>query len=344
MTVCHWFRAKRGVLTAALILATRLAAAEAKAPPTGRVEPFRLIWSSTAGCGNPSSFLSELERRTTLLRPARPNEHAITLIVETFRLDGEVKGQLTVRKPDGALSERELPGGSCHEVESAMALIAALTVDPLAGSDPRRTTTRTAPAPTQLADRPGSLTPRGTDALEETTPPADWSLRVEHHLTAHTALAPELTWGQALAVLLTLEAGRIAPSVGLAAHRAKATVSSSQGSAVLEWAAGELTACPLGVSPGEDWDLRACAALLVGRLKGRGYEVARPATKSVLWSSAALQLEARYRLVGPLWALGQAALSLPFSRESFYLAPETPLHELPATGLSLGAGLGLRFF
>ena len=165
--------------------------------------------------------MTELEGRTALLREARPNEHAITLIVETFRAPGGVRGQLTVRKPDGDLSVREVPGQNCQEVESAMALIAALMVDPLAGSSER--------AGVQPVQAPG---PPPVPAA----PPAasEWSWRAEQRLTARTAVAPGLTWGQALGVMLTRETGWARPSLGLSAQAARATAAAAQGSAELD--------------------------------------------------------------------------------------------------------------
>jgi hypothetical protein len=57
-----------------------------------------------------------------------------------------------------------------------------------------------------------------------------------------------------------------------------------------------------------------------------------------------LELEARHRLVGPLWLGVEGAFVLPFSRESFYLLPEPTLHRVPAWGAGFGLGLGLHFF
>jgi hypothetical protein len=268
-----------------------------------------------------------------LLREARVDEHAITLIVETFPAAAGVRGQLTVRKPDGDLSVREVPGLSCHEVESAMALIAALMVDPLAAATEP-------PINAALRAPPASSPPDVATALQKSA----WSLRLEQRLTARTAIAPGLTWGQAVGVMLTREASRFRPSLGLAAHIARSTASAPQGRAELDWAAAQLTFCPLGVSPHERWDARACGAFQVGRLRGTGFETASAATKSIVWWSAALELQARYQVLGPLWLGLEGALLLPFSRERFYLQPEPTLHRVPAWGASFGLGAGLRFF
>lgn len=326
-----WFRLRlerawwAGVL---LALCSAPRGARAEDPTAAPARPFRLVWSSSAACGDARSFLAELEGRTSLLREARQDEHAITLIVETFRAQGGVRGQLTVRNPAGDLTVREVPGLDCREVQSAMALIAALMVDPLAGGAERAVvkTTRSPPPPPS-ASRGGG-----------------WSGRVEQHLTAHTAIAPKLSAGQALGVMLTADSWSYQPSVGLSAHLAHATTSAPHGSAELEWTAGELTLCPVSLQPTRSWDWRACGAFQLGRLRGIGFRTAAAATKSILWSSAGLELEGRYHLLGPLWLGWEGELNFPFSRESFYLDPGETLHAVPAWGLGFGVGLGLRFF
>jgi len=334
-----WSRTRLGecLLVAAGLLAfsfkTRATLAHEAGVPVA--ESFRLVWSSSAGCGSRYSFLNELESRTTRLREAREDEHAITLIVETFRTDSGVRGQLTVRKPDGDLTVREVPGVDCAEVESGMALIAALMVDPLAGSVDR---VPLRPPPTQAAHAPDANPTSGAPLA------SSFSIRVEQRLIARTAIAPGWTWGQALGVMLTRETSRFRPSVALSVQDARATVVEPHGSAELEWRAAELGLCPIAAPVGEVWDLRACASFQLGRLRGAGFATVNPAKKRILWASAGLQLAGRYRIVGPLWLGLEGALTFPFSREGFHLEPNLPLHQVPAWGVSAGLGAGVRFF
>ena len=147
-----------------------------------------------------------------------------------------VRGQLTVRLLNGAATVREVPGRDCQEVESAMALIAALMVDPLAGSAERANATAAVGAgPPQV--------PRLE--LAATTQPSSWSLRVDTRLTARTAIAPALAWGGSLGVMLTRETSRLLPSLGLSGHFASASTSQPAGTAQLEWASAH-SCLPLG--------------------------------------------------------------------------------------------------
>jgi len=335
-----WFRARirrRLLLAVTLGLSSRAHSAEVEPTSPRQSEPFRLVWSSSAGCGSARTFLAELAGRTALLRPARDDERAITLIVDLFRAEGGVRGQLTLRKRDGELTVREVPGKDevpsqdCLEVESAMALIAALMVDPLAGSS-------------EPPNVEGPETPLPSSESASVAAKSAWSFRAEQRLTARSAIAPGLTWGPALGVVLTREASALHPSVGVSALTARATTSASQGSAELAWTAAQLALCPLGFQPDTRWDLRACVSLQLGRLRGTGFATGDPASKAIVWSSAGLELQARYQLLGPLWLGFDGGLILPFSRESFYLEGGPTLHQVPATAISFGAGLGLRFF
>ena len=310
-------------------------AALAQAAPASDAESFRLVWSSSAGCGSRYSFLEELKSRTTRLREAREDEHAIIMIVETFRTESGVRGQLTVRKPDGEVTAREVPGADCAEVESGMALIAALMVDPLAGRlDPEEVW----PPPAQ-GTREADATP-----TPDAAPASRWSIRVEQRLIGRTAVAPGWTWGQAFGAMLTRETGRFRPSVALSVQDTRATVVKPRGSAELEWRAADLELCPIAAPIGEAWDVRACASFQVGRLRGSGFATVNPAKKRILWTSAGLQLAARYRIVGPLWLGVEGALTFPFTRERFYLEPNLTLHQVPAWAVGAGLGVGVRFF
>jgi len=324
---------RRGIgIVAALTLAILTCvsgAARAQLATERRVEPFRLVWSTSAGCRDAHAFIAELEGRTSLLREAQADEHALTFIAETFPIATGVRGRLTVRRPDGDLTERDVPGLDCDEVVSAMALIAALMVDPLADG--------TTHSPLRRAE-PSSLAPEPARRIDRD------SLRVEQRLTGHTAIAPGLTVGQAVGVVLTREGSRFRPSLGASAHLARATTTATGGSAELSWLAAQLTACPVGARPREGWDLRACATFQLGRLRGSGFQTTAPASKSILWSAAGAELAARFRLMGPLWLGLEGGLTFPFTREQFYLEPQQTVHRVPAWGVSCGGGFGLRFF
>lgn len=314
-------------------------------PPAALAEPFRMVWSAPPGCGDAAGFLAELRSRTAHLRPAKDGEFATTLIAELLGEAAGVRGRLTVRKLNGELLTREVPGRTCQEVVSAMALIAALMVDPLALTSDGPSAAPEAPPPSapSASPSPAPSTAPPPPVASNRAPERRWAFGVEQRLTARTAVAPELAWGEAVSLMLLWQGSSFRPSLELSAHRARATASRSFGSAELNWTAAQLTLCPWGTQPGPRWDVRACAQLQVGRLLGTGYATRNPAEGTIFWSSAGLQLEARTRLLGPLWLGLDAGALRPFSRESFYLAPTQTLHRIPSWGFNFGGGVGLLF-
>jgi hypothetical protein len=296
--------------------------------PADPAEAARVIWSSSAGCGDEATFSAELRSRTSRLRAARPGEHATTLIVELMPDAGGVRGQLTVRKANGDLLTREVPGRNCQEVTSAMALIAALMVDPLS--------------------RPGSVLVGAKESVAAPPRPRpagpQWTLRLEQRLQARTAVAPGVASGEALGAMLTWQGQRFRPSLQLSAQAARGTASGAAGSADLRWRSAQATLCPWGAGPGARWDVRGCALVQLGHLQGTGYATANAAKASIAWSAVGVELEGRVKLVGPLWAGVDANLIRPFTHERFFLQPSETLFRVPRWGYGVGAGLGLLFF
>jgi hypothetical protein len=335
-----WHRWSRQLAAGAALLHAMLEAAPASAAPAAGepAEAFRVIETSSAGCGRGGTFVSELRRRTSRLRPAQEGEHAMLFVVETFDNPGGVRGRLTMRTLSGATTVREVPGSACHEVESAMALIAALTVDPLAGSAERA---QAAPAP---AAHPPAVETAARHDLPAVPQQSTWSIRIEPSVTLRTAIAPHLAWGGAMGVMVTRERAKLLPSFGLSAHYSEATAQQPAGSAALQWVAAQLLVCPWGIRPGKSWDFRACAAFQAGRLRGIGTDTADPAAKSIFWASAGAELQGRVKLVGRWWLGLDATAELPFSRERFYIEPGQTLHRVPWWGASLGLGVGVLFY
>jgi hypothetical protein len=335
-----WHRWSRQLAAGAALLHAMLEAAPASAAPAPGepAEAFRVIETSSAGCGRGGTFLSELRRRTRLLRPALEGEHAILFVVETFENPGGVRGRLTMRTLSGATTVREVPGSACHDVESAMALIAALSVDPLAGSAERGQA-----VPAAAPHLPALETSEPHD-LPAAPQQSNWSIRVEPRVTLRTAIAPHLAWGGAIGAMVTRERAKFLPSFGLSAHFSQARARQPAGSADLDWVAAQLLVCPWGIRPGESWDFRACASFQVGRLRGIGIDTVDPATKAIFWASAGAELQGRVKLLGPLWLGLDATLELPFSRERFYIEPRQTLHRVPWWGASLGLGVGVLFY
>jgi len=127
-------------------------------------EPIRLTYQASDGCPDEDGFVARVLARTGRVRPAWRGEAARSFLV-TARAGPPASGQVTIRQEDGRESSRVLQGETCTDVVDAMALVAALAVDPRARVSPM-TAGAAVPAPSaasSAASAPGP-TPAPTAA------------------------------------------------------------------------------------------------------------------------------------------------------------------------------------
>jgi hypothetical protein len=308
------------------------------------VQAFRVVFASSSVCGSPTEFVEQLQRRSSHLRPADPVEPALTFFVSLNSTQAGVQGHLRVQNADGTGSSREVPGADCHEVLSAMALIAALVVDPFAFTGDALPLPLPPPPPARHAEEPA--------ALEPPTPPTHrgWSLGVGQRLNLNTGVLPGAGWGQSLLAEASLSLTELfRPSVRLAAHRARGLKEDPpSGAGEFRWTAGRLALCPVLWEPDSSVSLRPCAFVDAGQLYARGIRLPNGQdgeTVSIFWAAAGPELELEATLVGPLTLGAEIGWMFPLvSRDFFYLLPTgTHVHQI-SSGLAAGLGLGLRFF
>ena len=84
---------------------------------------------------------------------------------------GGAVGELAIVQPDGKTSSRRLSAASCAEATDAIALVIALTLDPMSLSAPASTSTSPSP-PSAAAGRAGPSAPLPSAPPAGTTPPA----------------------------------------------------------------------------------------------------------------------------------------------------------------------------
>lgn len=327
-------------------------------------QPFRVTFSTAAGCGSANVFEDQVLKRTDRLRLADAGEAALVLNVELAPAAQGIQGRLTLRETDGHVSEREVPGGDCEEVLSAMALIAALTVDPLARPDrevpiasrqrhpkeseppkpappkrepPRRVMPKREPAPAETAEQPAAPPVSAKRGI---------GFGVGQRVTVQTGVMPGATFGLgAHADLVVRGPSLLSPRFRLSGIFSRSgDINADGGRATFDWLTARLEGCPVRFGFDSFWNIRPCVYLDAGRLRGEGFDIEPHRQKSVFWTAAGLELSGELRLFGPLALGAEAGLLLPFRRDRFYFDPDTDLHEVPAAGFSAAAGLGLLFF
>jgi hypothetical protein len=347
------------VKTAAFLLSlcsAVAARAQSQLPEPERPQAFRVEFSATPGCGDHEAFAEEVLKRTERLRPAEPGESALTFLVNISLTVEGVRGQVAIREPNGSLSLRDVPGSDCSEVLSAMALIAALTVDPLARPDrevPVAARRRRAPLPPPALapSRPPSTRPAPAAEPENPGGPTSIGLGAGARVNAHGAVMPELAIGAGAYIeVVSKRRGAVSPSLRVGAifsrHGGFQTelANGANATAEFEWLTGRVELCPVRLGSAAGISLRPCVYFDAGRLKASGSEVLPAREKSVLWTAGGAELALEARLLGAVSAGAEVGILLPFRRDRFFFVPERTAHEISAIGVSAGLGLGLHFF
>ncbi len=227
--------------------------------------------------------------------------------------EGAIVGRLLVDQ-GGSTTEREVVGDTCEEVVSALALIAAVSLDvPELKSDapaapvsiPRETSAPVAP-PRVV----GSSTP--APAPE----PPRASVDVLAGAGIKTAVAPDTVVGFHSRVrLVAVDPPVRAVAIGFTTVESD-SFPTRAGTARFHLFAGELRACPWLWSPGP-LQIGPCAVLELGGLRGTGHATDRPTSQTSWWVSPGLNLDWRARL-GPLVFAASAGPGFPVVRDRFY--------------------------
>lgn len=136
------------VTAVALVCATRLARAEGA--------PVRLEYHAPAACPDAESVREAVRLRAPRVRVVDEQGAGSVLRLVVEPAVGSFRGTLEIRDANGSRMHRELSGPSCEGVVSALALVAALALDPMsdAGEAPPST-----PSPGPL--REGDHAPAG---------------------------------------------------------------------------------------------------------------------------------------------------------------------------------------
>jgi hypothetical protein len=341
-----------------------VAAALAGAPRAARAadtEPIVVRVEAPSSCPEANDFFTQVKARTTRARQAEPGERARSFVVAIRRAGARFRGRLDVRDPGGERSTRELAADGCDELVTALALIAALAIDPdaLVPTPPAPAPAPTPappPAPSPPAPTPGrhvtsvasaALVAPALPALVAVEPArAEPPLRLAAGVVASWtgAIAPSLSESAAVFVEASSPArGAVAPTLRVSLLRAEpGPFVLGRGTASFSWLAGRLDACAIRLAA-DPVDLAPCAGLTAGVLGVRGRLGSAVRDEARPWVSAELLFRARVRLDETVRLEATGGASLPFVRDSFIFQPAGTLHEVPAAGGFFGVGCAFRF-
>jgi hypothetical protein len=332
----RWLRA--GLALASSAAATGLAkGASAQHEPT---EPIRVEYRAPASCPDADSFTARMRARTDRPRPAAAGEAARTFVVSITTTGPSFAGRLLIRDPDGAEGSRTVRGATCDEVVEALALFAALAVDPLASTSPRPIPP--APRPTPRAVSSGAPEPRPPT---RTPAPGEsrwvWSAGADAEIATGVAPTPLAS----VAVLLAVERerqGAWSPAVRLALGGTRdSLLGADQTLTSYAWAHAALSMTPTEWAPAEVLAIRPWISIEGGVVDAAGRAVHDAQEQVVPWAALEISGEITYRFVPGIFLRAEAGIVTTLHRYRFYLGPDSTLYVEPPLGARAGVGLSV---
>jgi hypothetical protein len=298
---------------------------------------FRLIYTAPAGCSDERSFVQRVAARIGEERlTSSTDESAPAMVVQVSVGEAESSGRIEFPGADNQSFVRTVSGGSCDEVVSGLALIAALSIEALATTPPRAEAV--------------SASPRSPEKSAAATPARPIAARsLGFGVGAFAGIDSWSTPGAALALGVFGELAWRSPLrfARLAARRETGSgVVSGREATFTTWAA-QLDACPLSFVLVRGLEAPACANVQLGQLSATG-TVGRAlpgaAAAHILWASLGASLGFRWQ-PGASWSLEMAGnVGFPLVRHQFiFRGPEQTVYEVPLVGFGGSVGVGASF-
>jgi hypothetical protein len=307
--------------------------------------PIALDYTAPAACPSAEQFLAEVAARTSVARPAKPNESAKTLTVSIQEVAGGNRGTLRLDSPDGASSARQVAAADCEQVVSALALMTALAVDPDASTAPMPPASAPVVKP-PVVKPPVVKLPPVTPRAEKQAPPlvqhptsTKWRTRVGVALEALGGVAPDPLLVVRPLIEIDRESAAASSALRLTAGWGRETV----GSAEFTLLDARVEGCPFRLRPSRRLRISPCLALDVGRLEAAGVSVTPAETVDRPWVAAGAVARLEWQIVNALVVEVGGELFVPLERDRFFVDQDTTLHRTPFVAGGAEAAVSASF-
>jgi hypothetical protein len=337
----------RDLLRIGLACAILFSSAWSSADPV-EPEPIRAELAAVPSCAEGSSFVGQVLARTRRARQAAPNEPARTFTITIVQEGESLRGTLRVVTATREVAERKVEAKTCGEVVEALALVAALIVDPEALTTPLKPPEPEVPRTTVAAPSPW-VPPIVTPPAEPAEPAA---VSAGLALEVASAIAPTFTPVERVwAEVAWHYAGILHPAFGLSLARASTLVTRNSLTADILWVTGRVTACPLELVGSRRVSFRPCALFDVGVIQGKGANregvSSADSAKTTPWVAPGVNLGLVMVPVSPLVLRLEAGGVVQTVKTSFVyqVSPSSrqEVYSIPLLGYYLGLGAGIRF-
>lgn len=310
-------------------------------PRSGHAEgerEVRLRYAAPAECPTADDFAAEVRARTALARISENAGADTTLDVQIKNVEGGSSGTMRLYTGVGATTPREVKAATCVQVVSALALMAALAIDPEASTEPPpepRVEQKPAPPP------PPTVAPR---RIVSTAARARFRWKPGIAVEALGGVTRDLVLG----VRPFFELVHEGPSPwGFAARlsgvRAQGSVRIDEGAGDFTLWALRLEGCPLHYRPWAPLWLSSCLTLDGGEVDAAGTDVTPAAEVRRAWITGGASGRVEIRLFERLSLELGGDVLFPFVRDRFYLGTGATLHRTPAVAGAGAIGLGALF-
>jgi hypothetical protein len=309
---------------------------------------------ATEGCGSRADLLARITRRSERIRfepnPSPPRR----LRVEIVQREDQFLATLELEQPSGRLSSRTLRAASCDEALEALALVAALSLDPTASTAPE-VDLPAAPDPPPPATPPPASPATAPAAVRADQDPSEGDKTTTVAFSA--AALGQLSFGPApgplpgvgFAVGVEFETGSaFSPVVRMSylhSRRGGFTPQTGVGEAAFELNQGVVEVCPVRLGS-RSAAVYPCPFFSGGRLLAEGSDALAAETHSRPWWVVGGGVLALFHPLGPLELALAGSVGIPLIRDTFQFAPDAPghvVHAVPGAAWSFGLGAGAVF-
>lgn len=326
-----------------------------------------MIYRGHDACPSEEAYRTGVRARTARARFVDADAASRAIDVELTAEAGGTRGRLVITGTrDGRESRREVTGDDCAIVVDALALIAALAIDPAASLTPRASPEPPEPPDEALApplpppDPPSSPSPRAPSRSVPSWPravPAEdprpvasqgaagaWRPLLAAQLQAASGLGARLA--PVLAAFGEVGLDRddwLSPSFRVAmSWMPPVEVDGVDGSGSFWRWGGQASGCPIGPRPVDIVVLRPCLGFELGALKARGVEVDESFSSSTTW--ATVVVAARAQMFPSDWMLVelQAELGVPLIRPRYLIDPDATVVSVSPIYGTFSSAFGVR--
>ncbi len=315
---------------------------------------FTLDYRAPAGCPSWPRFVTEVALRTPRVRLGEDRRHrAIAIDVDIADERTHAIGRLVLREADGSRAVRKVDGADCAEVTSALALVAALALDPQASTRPI-VVAASLPAshvPAATMTPPSTAPTRDTvKSAEEPARSVDWHVSAGAEILLSQGPAPSaLPVGEVfVGTSRALGAWSWDTRVALA-YAAPTSADVPLGRAEFGLVFARADECPWTARWARQFAASPCVSFEAGRLHAEGIAgpvIVAPNRATVWWMAPGVRARLDWNL-GDVW-FAQAGIGtlFPLIRESFVFAVPgglTEAHRAPPVVGEAGVGWGAHF-